>query len=75
MESNAFTAAMVQVNNGAAATIAPQKLVDSLFLDQNAVSLQLTEPEVEKTIGLASLCHEPELPAINALRDVIGLSV
>lgn len=75
METNAFTAAMVQVNNGAAATIAPQKLVDSLFLDQNAVSLQLEDPAVEKTIGLATLDHEPALPAIDALRDVIGLSV
>ena len=74
MESNAFTAAMVQVNNGAAATIAPQKLVDSLFLDQNAVSLKLENPVVEKTIGLAILNQEPMLPAINALRDVIGTS-
>lgn len=74
MESNAFTAAMVQVNNGAAATIAPQKLVDSLFLDQNAVSLKLENPTVEKTIGLAILNHEPVLPAINALREAIGIS-
>ncbi len=74
METNAFTAAIVQVSNGAAATIAPLKLVDSLFLDQNSVSLRLDNPMVEKTIGLATLHHEPELPAINALRDVIGLS-
>lgn len=72
METNAFTAAMVQVNNGAAATIAPQKLVDSLFLNQNSVSLKLEDPLVEKTIGLATLDHEPALPAIAALRDVIA---
>ena len=74
METNAFTAAMVQVTNGSAATIAPQKLVDSLFLDQNSVSLELTEPVVEKTIGLATLDHEPGLPAIDALRQEINVS-
>lgn len=74
METNAFTAAMVQVNNGAAATIAPQKLVDSLFLNQNSVSLKLENPVVEKTIGLATMDHEPALPAIDALRDVIRTS-
>jgi len=74
METNAFTAAMVQVSNGAAATIAPQKLVDSLFLDRNSISLELEEPSVEKTIGLVTLEHEPALPAIDALRDVIRSS-
>ena len=73
METNAFTAAMVQVSNGAAATIAPQKLVDSLFLDRNSIALELENPSVEKTIGLATLNHEPALPAIDALREVIGL--
>jgi len=74
METNAFTAAMVQVTNGSAATIAPQKLVDSLFLDQNSVSLKLEKPTVENTIGLVTLDHEPVLPAIDAMRSVIGLS-
>ena len=75
METNAFTAAMVQVSNGAAATIAPQKLVDSLFLDRDSIALELENPSVEKTIGLATLNHEPALPAIDALREVIGLSL
>lgn len=74
METNSFIAATVQVNNGAAATIAPQKLVDSLFLDHNAASLTLKKPVVEKMIGLATMDHEPALPAIDALRDVIGFS-
>ena len=74
METNAFTAAMVLVTNGSAATIAPQKLVDSLFLDQNSVCLKLERPTVEKIIGLATLDHEPALPAIKALRVVVGLS-
>jgi DNA-binding transcriptional LysR family regulator len=75
METNAFTAAIVQVANGSAATIAPQKLVDSLFLDQNSVSLPLEEPLVEKAIGLATLDYEPRLPAIDALRSVVGMQV
>lgn len=74
METNAFTAAIVQVTNGSAATIAPQQLVDSLFLDNNSVSLRLEAPFVENTIGLATLDYEPALPAIDALRSVIGLS-
>ncbi|OED40967.1 hypothetical protein AB833_10760 [Chromatiales bacterium (ex Bugula neritina AB1)] len=74
METNAFTAALAQVTNGSAATIAPRKLVDSLFLDQNSVSLQLNDPMVENTIGLATLNVEPGLPAILALREVIGIS-
>lgn len=75
METNAFTAAMVQVTNGSAATIAPQKLVDSLFLDQNSVSLQLTDPVIEKTIALVTLEQEPALPAIDALRSVVGITL
>ena len=71
METNAFTAAIVQVSNGSAATIAPQKLVDSLFLDKGCVSLMLDNPVVEHTIGLATLDHELSLPAIDALKEVI----
>ena len=73
MESNAFTAALAQVTNGSAATIAPQKLIDSLFLDQNSISLKLKDPVVANTIGLAMLHHEPALPAIEALQQVIGI--
>jgi len=74
METNAFTAAVVQVSNGSAATIAPQKLVDSLFLDKGSVSLLLDNPVVENTIGLATQDHEPALPAIDALRAAIKSS-
>lgn len=73
METNAFTAALAQVTNGSAATIAPQKLIDSLFLDQNSISLKLKDPVVTNTIGLAMLHHEPALPAIEALQQVIGI--
>jgi len=66
---------MVQVNEGSAATIAPQKLVDSMLLNQNSVCLRLNEPTIEKSIGLMTIDHELTLPAINALRKVINLSV
>lgn len=74
METNAFTAALAQVANGSAATIAPQKLVESLFVDSNSISLKLRDPIVENTIGLATLDYEPSLPAIGALRKVIEFS-
>ena len=74
METNAFTAALAQVTNGSAATIAPQKLIDSLFLDQNSISLKLKDPVVENAIGLATLDYDLALPAIEALRQVIATS-
>lgn len=71
METNAFTAALSQVTNGSAATIAPAKLVESLAVDGRLVALPLTEPVVRHPIGLATLNHEPGLPAIVALRETI----
>ena len=72
METNAFTAALAQVSNGSAATVAPRKLVDSLLLDARVVTLALVDPAVEKSIGLLTLDHEPALPAIGVLREAIG---
>jgi len=71
METNAFTAALAQVSNKSAATIAPAKLVDSLFLDKQTMALKLTGPVVKNPIGLAILDHEPSLPAISALKACI----
>ncbi len=71
METNAFTAALAQVTNGSAATIAPAKLVDSLLLGNKTVALTLTQPVVSHSIGLATLDHEPSLPAISALQACI----
>ncbi len=73
METNAFTAALAQVNNGSAATIAPQELGDSLFLDENSISLSLIDPVIQNTIGLATPDQETSLPAIAALRGALGL--
>lgn len=71
METNAFTAALVQVSNGSAATIAPSKLGNSLLLNESTVMLSLIDPVVRHSIGLAVLDLEPRLPAISALREAI----
>lgn len=73
METNAFTAALTQVANGSAATIAPAKLVESLTLDKRTLALPLIKPVVRHPIGLATLDHEPRLPAIVALQATIKL--
>lgn len=74
METNAFTASLAQLTNGSAAMIAPRKLVDSLLLDANSVSLELVSPVVSKMVGLATLEQELSLPAIIALRQAIASS-
>jgi len=71
METNALTAALAQVNNGSAATIAPRKLVDSVANHGDLVTLKLKEPEVENAIGLASVAYEPSLPTVSALRETL----
>lgn len=72
METNDFTAALAQVASGAAATIVPQSLVDSLFVDAKSVCLPLTDPIVVKSVGLATSDQEPSLPSVIALREAIG---
>lgn len=72
METNAFTAALAQVANGSAATVAPSMLVDSMLLDRNTIRLSLIAPIVGHAIGLAAPDHEPSLPAISALRRAIA---
>lgn len=71
METNAFTAALTQVSNGSAATIAPARLVESLVMDKRIIALPLIKPVVRHPIGLATLDHEPGFPAIAALRETI----
>lgn len=71
METNAFTAALAQVESGTAATIAPEKLADSLPVSTSVVRLDLTEPDVTKPIGLIFAEREPTPPAIIALADAL----
>lgn len=70
-EANAFTAALIQVSLGLAATIAPETLVRSLESTAGMTQLGLTEPVVEKPICLVIADRDPELPAIGALVEVL----
>jgi len=67
METNAFTALIGLVAQGAAATIAPEVLADALILPRGTVRLALIEPDIEKPIGLVTSDLEPTPPAIRAL--------
>jgi len=71
METNALTTVLARVNSGTAATIAPQKLVESMVKHSDLVCLKLTEPVVEHAIGLATVDYQPSLPTINALRETL----
>ncbi len=67
METNAFTAALVQVSSGTAATIAPEVMADSIAMTSDVLRLRLVEPLVEKPIGVVISEREPVLPAVEAL--------
>ncbi len=68
LETNSFTAALLQVTAGEAATIAPEVLAARLPLAAEVVHLPLAEPLVEKPIGLVTPDIEPPLPAAAAFR-------
>lgn len=67
LETNAFTAALVQAVQGHAATIAPEMLLDSLPLDADLAVLALREPDISKPIGLVWAEQEPEAPKVRAI--------
>lgn len=67
METNALTAALVQVETGTAATIAPEVLVETRYFSKDVAKLKLTEPDVSKPICLAIVAREPALPAVGIL--------
>ncbi len=71
METNAFTAALAQVETGAAATIAPEMLVGSLPFESGVVQLPLVEPKVAKPMCLATVDREPAPPAVLALAEAL----
>lgn len=73
METNAITAALVQVENGAAATIAPFVLAENRHFSEGVVSLELVEPDVSMPICLAVIEREPALPSLAALTESLGL--
>ncbi|MBM7068940.1 LysR family transcriptional regulator [Actibacterium sp. 188UL27-1] len=67
LETNAFTAALVQAAAGLAATIAPEKLVETLPIRSELVGLPLTDPDVSEPIGLALQVQEPPSATTTAL--------
>mgnify|MGYP006274628657 FL=1 len=71
METNAFTAALAHVACGAAATILPQRLSDTLAAPDLA-RLPLTEPQVTTPIGLVLPDRDPTPLAVAALERVLG---
>ncbi len=72
METNAFTAAFSQVASGAAATVAPVKLADSLPLAAGTVRLDLVEPQARHAIGLVTIERDPVPPALTALSEILA---
>jgi DNA-binding transcriptional LysR family regulator len=71
METDAFTAALTQVELGAAATIAPQSMAESLPFASQLVQLPLTDPVVAKPICLAVADRKPAPAAVMALSEVL----
>jgi DNA-binding transcriptional LysR family regulator len=72
LETNAFTAALVQVASGFAATIAPEILAESLVVARGVVRLPLTHPVVEKPVGLVVPDIDPVPPTVRVLLETAG---
>ncbi len=73
METNAFTAALAQVATGTAATIAPERLAESLPIASEAVLLSLVDPVVTKPIGVVISDRDPAPPTVLALFKALEL--
>ncbi|KUJ78658.1 LysR family transcriptional regulator [Ruegeria profundi] len=70
-ETSGFSASMVMACEGLAATVVPLVLVRALGDLTGTRVLPLVDPVVSKPICLATLIREPELPTVDALRDVV----
>lgn len=70
-ETNAFTAALTQVASGAAATVAPEVLADSLPLGDGVRRLRLTRPVTVNRMALVTAERDPTPPALLALAEVL----
>ncbi len=68
IETNAFTAALGQLNEGMAATIVPAHMAQNVPKDVDVVTLPLTGPDVAKPIGLVTTGFDPTPLPIAALR-------
>jgi DNA-binding transcriptional LysR family regulator len=70
LETNAFTAALVQVSAGLAATIAPEWLVRTVPLSGALISLPLTDPDVAEPIGFAYQRKGQASPVLEAVQEI-----
>lgn len=70
METNAFTAALVQVGNGTAATIASDTLAEDIGARTDVLRIPLVQPDLTKSIGLVTVNRDPIMPAVDALIDL-----
>lgn len=71
MESNSFTAALVQVAEGIAATIVPRGLAEQVIAAKNSVLLEMRDPALVHAVGLATYRQATETSAVKALRAMI----
>jgi DNA-binding transcriptional LysR family regulator len=69
IESDTLTALMGAVRQGAAAAILPAAQAVMLAADSSVTSHPLTEPGVERRIGVYALRRDPQLPVVRAAFD------
>ncbi|MEP6357103.1 MAG: LysR family transcriptional regulator [Hyphomicrobiales bacterium] len=72
METNALMISLAQVEASVAATIIPKALVDVLPLSDKVIALKMTDPVVEREIGLLLPKREPAPPSHKVLMDTLA---
>lgn len=72
METNSLTVSLAQVEAGGAATIVPKTLVDAFPLNKSVHALKLTDPIIERKIGLLLPKREPAPPAHDVLAEALA---
>lgn len=70
-ETNGLIAALVMAVEGAAATVMPKVLVDSLGAIGGTVALPLVDPQVEKAISFVTSLRPSRLPTVEAMRKML----
>lgn len=75
MEASGFTAVLAQVGTGNAATIAPAGIAETFLAMGSTVQLDLIDPVVTHTVGLAIKDQSPVFPMIQALQQAVKLAL
>jgi DNA-binding transcriptional LysR family regulator len=70
-ETSGFIAALAMAAQGAAATVLPEALAETLGPLPGMVALPLVAPRLEKAMALVTLARPHALPAVEALRSVL----